>query len=58
MPDQELVAVKRVYVTPERWDSPDADARIVDEVELWCVSCCTQYPHVIPGSDEDITPST
>jgi len=58
MPNEELVLVKRVYVTPASWDTPDADARIVDETERWCVSCCTQYPHVIPGGEEDVTPST
>jgi hypothetical protein len=55
MPDDELVLVRRVYVTPERWDSPDASATIVDEAELWCVSCCSQYPHVVEGTDEDTT---
>ncbi len=55
MPDEELVLVRRVYVTPERWDSPDAKADIVDETELWCISCTTQYPHVVEGSDEDST---
>ena len=55
MPNEELVLVKRVYVTPASWDTPDADARIVDETERWCVSCCTQYPHVIPGSPEDVS---
>jgi hypothetical protein len=52
MPDEELVLVRRVYVTPKAWDSPDATARVVDEPELWCVSCMSQYPHVVEG-DED-----
>ncbi|HEY3725363.1 MAG TPA: hypothetical protein VGN59_18565 [Acidimicrobiia bacterium] len=55
MPDEELVLVRRVYVTPERWDSPRAEARVVDEAELWCISCCSQYPHVVEGDDEDTT---
>lgn len=55
MTDEELVLVRRVYVTPERWDSPEAEAKIVGEAELWCVSCCSQYPHVVEGSDEDST---
>ena len=55
MPDEELVLVRRVYVTPEAWDSPEAEAKIVDEAELWCVSCCTQYPHVVEGSEEEET---
>jgi hypothetical protein len=57
MPDEELVLVRRVYVTPERWDSPEAgpdeSAREVGEAELWCVSCCSQYPHVVVESEED-----
>ena len=55
MPDEELALVRRVYVTPERWDSPRAEARVVDEAELWCVSCRSQYPHVVEGDDEDTT---
>jgi hypothetical protein len=58
MPDEELVLVRRVYVTPERWDSPEAEAKIVDEAELWCVSCCSQYPHVVEGNEEDETDQT
>jgi hypothetical protein len=54
MPDEELVLVRRVYVTPESWDSPEATARTVDEAELWCVSCMSQYPHVLAdGSDDE-----
>jgi hypothetical protein len=52
-PDEELVLVRRVYVTPERWDSPEAEARIVDEAELWCISCCSQYPHVVVEDDDE-----
>ena len=51
MPDEELVLVRRVYVTPERWDSPDATAREVGEPELWCVSCTSQYPHTVVDGD-------
>jgi hypothetical protein len=50
--DEELVLVRRVYVTPEAWDSPDATARVVDETELWCVSCMSQYPHVLADGDD------
>ena len=42
--DDELAPVKRMYVVPESWDTP-ASATTVDEVELWCYSCRTQYPH-------------
>ena len=47
MPDDELVLVRRVYVTPERWDSPDATAVESGDPEHWCISCCSQYPHVV-----------
>jgi len=53
MPDDELVLVRRVYVTPERWDVPETTAREVGDPELWCVSCCSQYPHVVVESEED-----
>jgi hypothetical protein len=36
--DEELDPVRRVYVLPE--------PKTLDEVEWWCVSCQTQYPHV------------
>jgi hypothetical protein len=55
MPDEELVLVRRVYVTPERWDSPQAEAREVGDAELWCISCCSQYPHTVEGTEEDTT---
>lgn len=41
--DDELLLVRRVYVTPERWDQPGG-VDVVPEPELWCVSCVTQYP--------------
>jgi hypothetical protein len=42
--DDDLAAVKRIYVVPESWDTPGS-ATTVDEVERWCFSCRTQYPH-------------
>jgi len=42
--DDELVLVRRVYVVPETWDTPGS-ATVVEEPELWCVSCCSQYPN-------------
>jgi hypothetical protein len=51
-PDEELVLVRRVYVTPETWDQP-ASEKVLDDTELWCVSCCSQYPHdVVDDADE------
>jgi hypothetical protein len=42
--DDELILVRRVYVTPERWDQPGS-VQIVEPPELWCVSCVSQYPN-------------
>lgn len=50
-PDDELALVRRVYVTPETWDAP-ATVTVLDEPELWCLSCCSQYSYE-PVSDED-----
>jgi hypothetical protein len=50
-PDEELALVRRVYLTPETWDAPAA-ARTVDQPELWCVSCRSQYPHEPVEDDE------
>jgi hypothetical protein len=40
-----LYAVRRRYVTPAAWDTPARDV-VLDDVEQWCFSCCTHYPHV------------
>ena len=40
----EVLAVRRVYVTPEAWDT-EGKAEVVDEVERWCFPCRTHYPH-------------
>jgi hypothetical protein len=42
--DDDLMLVHRLYVTPEAWDTPGSTTR-VDETELWCFSCRSQYPH-------------
>jgi hypothetical protein len=42
--ESELLAVRRVYVVPESWDAEPTET-VVADVEQWCVSCCTQYPH-------------
>jgi hypothetical protein len=43
-PDEDLALVRRVYLSPESWDRP-ASAQVVEEGELWCVSCRSQYPN-------------
>jgi hypothetical protein len=47
----DLVPVRRRYITPETWEHPGSET-VLDEVEHWCVSCLTHYPHleVSPGS--------
>lgn len=40
----ELYAVHRKYVTPAAWDQ-EPDERVLDDVERWCYSCLTHYPH-------------
>jgi hypothetical protein len=44
--DEELALVRRVYVTPESWDT---DGRVeVAGLEWWCYVCRTHYPHQDP----------
>ena len=42
--DADLAAVRRLYVQPETWDSP-GKVTTTEDVERWCFSCRTQYPH-------------
>ncbi|MDZ4827427.1 MAG: hypothetical protein SGJ13_13345 [Actinomycetota bacterium] len=51
MHDEELVLVRRVYVVPEKWDTP-ASVTVVPDPELWCVACVSQYP-CEPVDDEE-----
>lgn len=45
----ELTLVRRLYVTPEAWDTP---GRVdVGELEWWCMVCRTHYPHEDPSGD-------
>lgn len=43
-PPDGLDEVRRVYVTPERWDT-EGKVEVVDEIERWCFACRTHYPH-------------
>jgi hypothetical protein len=52
--DEELVLVRRVYVRPETWDQPGSET-VVEEPELWCVSCCSQYPNELVTDDDEGT---
>jgi hypothetical protein len=42
--DEDLVTVRRVYVTPETWDT-EGSSKTMPDVELWCFPCRTMYPH-------------
>jgi len=50
-PDDDVVAVHRVYVTPPAWDAEER-VEVVAEVEQWCFACRTHYPHQLEGDDE------
>jgi hypothetical protein len=41
--DEELVRVRRLYVTPESWDQPGKVEQ--GDEEQWCFVCRTHYPH-------------
>jgi hypothetical protein len=41
--DEDVVVVRRLYVTPEAWDTP-GKVEPGDE-EKWCFVCRTHYPH-------------
>lgn len=43
-PEDELVALHRVYVTPPSWDVEER-IDVVEEVERWCFPCRSSYPH-------------
>ena len=43
----DLVDVQRAYF----FHADDPDPQIQPEVERWCVSCCSTYPHVEAESE-------
>jgi hypothetical protein len=40
----DLERVRRLYVTPEAWDTEEKVER-TDSVESWCFPCRTHYPY-------------
>ena len=52
IPDDELLLVRRIYLVPETWDTP-ASKTVVEDPELWCISCASQYP-CESAEDEDV----
>jgi hypothetical protein len=45
-PATDLVAVHRMYLTPESWDAEEK-VEVVAEIERWCFPCRTHYPHQV-----------
>lgn len=43
-PDDDLAPVRRRYVVPPAWDTEGSD-RVLDDIETWCFSCRSIYPH-------------
>ena len=41
--DEPTILVRRLYVTPEAWDTPRS-VQVGDE-ERWCEVCRIHYPH-------------
>jgi hypothetical protein len=39
----DLTLVRRLWVTPEDWDTPGSVTE--GDVEWWCFVCRTHYPH-------------
>ena len=48
---EKLAPVRRVYLALDEWGEEEPKATVVDEVERWCLSCRSIYPH------EDVTES-
>jgi hypothetical protein len=42
-----LVRVHRVYLELDEWGEEEPKATVVDEVERWCLSCRSIYPHEV-----------
>ena len=49
--DDDLESVRRMYVVPESWDTPGSSSTL-DDAELWCFSCRSQYPHEVADEAE------
>jgi hypothetical protein len=42
-----LVRVHRVYLELDEWGEEEPKATVVEEVERWCMSCRSIYPHEV-----------
>jgi hypothetical protein len=47
--DEQIVRVRRYYVTPESWDT--AASIVPGDEEDWCFACRTHYPHEVLDQD-------
>jgi len=43
--ETDLVPVHRVYLEIDEWGEQEPKATIVEEIERWCPSCRSIYPH-------------
>ena len=46
-----LVPVHRVYLELDEWGEEEPKATVVEEVERWCPSCRSIYPHELVEQD-------
>ncbi len=47
--DETLTVVRRVWVTPESWET---DGKVdLGELEAWCSTCQAHYPHQLPDAE-------
>jgi hypothetical protein len=45
-----------MYITPADWDREGSE-QVLDDIEIWCASCLTTYPHEVaapPATDQPI----
>jgi hypothetical protein len=45
--DEPLTEVRRLYITPESWDT-EGRVDAAPDTERWCVVCQSHYPHQEP----------
>ena len=43
--ESDLVQVHRVYLELDEWEEEEPKATVMEEIERWCVSCRSIYPH-------------
>ena len=48
--EDDLLLVRRLYVTPEAWDTPGKVEPGGEE--QWCFVCRTHYPHALLEGDD------